>query len=57
MVAADHFEAAQARALVFMFMLVHCLFKSDKTGEVVQDAFTRLTFPSPWHYTVLRGLD
>ncbi len=39
------------------FMLQHKMYKSDKTGEVISERFTHLTFPSHWHYTVLRGLD
>ena len=39
------------------FMLVHNLYRSDRTGEVIDERFTRLTYPSHWHYTVLRGLD
>jgi hypothetical protein len=38
-------------------MLAHRLFKSDKTGVVIHESMTHLTFPSYWHYTVLRGLD
>jgi hypothetical protein len=49
------FEAAEARALEFM--LAHRLYKSDKTGAVIHERMTHLTFPSYWHYTVLRGLD
>ena len=33
------------------------MFRSDKTGEIVSERFLHLTFPSHWHYTVLRGLD
>jgi len=49
------FEEAQARALEFM--LQHKMYRSDKTGEIVDERFTDLAFPSYWHYTVLRGLD
>lgn len=49
------FKKAEDRAIEFM--LEHRLFKSDKTGKVVDDRITQLTFPSYWHYTVLRGLD
>jgi len=49
------FRSAEARALEFM--LAHRMFKSDKTGAVVSERFLELTFPSHWHYTVLRGLD
>ena len=49
------FRAGEARALEFM--LAHQMYRSDRTGEVVNERFTHLTFPSHWHYTVLRGLD
>ena len=51
----DVFEASEARALEFM--LQHQMYRSDKTGEVVHHRFLELSFPSYWHYTVLRGLD
>jgi hypothetical protein len=54
-VAEGTFRAAEARALEFM--LAHRLYRSDKTGEVITDRFTHLTYPWHWHYTVLRGLD
>jgi hypothetical protein len=46
---------AERRALDFV--LEHRLFKSDKTGAVIDQRFTRLTYPHRWHYNVLRGLD
>jgi hypothetical protein len=49
------FRDAEAQALEFM--LAHRLYRSDKTGEVISDRFTHLTYPWHWHYTVLRGLD
>jgi hypothetical protein len=49
------FAAAEDRALAFM--LAHRLYKSDKTGAIIHEAMTHLTYPSYWHYTVLRGLD
>jgi hypothetical protein len=51
----DAFRDAEARALEFM--LAHRLYRSDRTGEVVSERFTQLTYPWHWHYTVLRGLD
>lgn len=38
-------------------MLVHQLYRSDRTGEIIHERLTSLTFPSYWHYTVLRGLE
>jgi len=52
---AVRFSEAEARAAEFM--LCHRMYRSDKTGEVIDEKFTYLTFPSHWHYTVLRGLD
>jgi hypothetical protein len=49
------FRDAEARALEFV--LAHRLYRSDRTGEVIADRFTHLTYPWHWHYTVLRGLD
>jgi hypothetical protein len=39
------------------FMLMHQLYRSDNSGEVIDERFTHLTYPSHWHYTMLRGLD
>jgi hypothetical protein len=49
------FREAEAHAVEFM--LAHRLYRSDRTGEVVAELFTHLTYPWHWHYTVLRGLD
>lgn len=49
------FKRAEARAIEFM--LAHRLYRSDKTGEVIADRFTHLTYPWHWHYKVLRALD
>lgn len=39
------------------FLLAHHLYKSHRTGEIVDPVLTRLSFPPRWHYDVLRGLD
>jgi hypothetical protein len=49
------FRDAETRALEFM--LAHRLYRSDKTGAVISERFTHLTYPWHWHYTFLRGLD
>jgi hypothetical protein len=49
------FRHAESHALEFM--LAHRLYRSDKTGDVISERFTHLTYPWHWHYTVLRGLD
>jgi hypothetical protein len=49
------FRQSEARALAFM--LAHRLYRSDRTGEIIHERLTYLTFPSYWRYTVLRGLE
>ena len=39
------------------FFLDHRLYRSHRTGEVVNGAFTHFPFPPQWHYDVLRGLE
>jgi hypothetical protein len=39
------------------FFLDHSLYRSHRTGELVDPAFTRFPFPPQWHFDVLRGLD
>jgi hypothetical protein len=39
------------------FLLMHRLFKSDHTGEVIHKNFLRLSFPGRWYYDILRALD
>ena len=39
------------------FLLTHQLFRSHRTGEVVNPEWTKPHFPPRWHYDVLRGLD
>jgi len=48
-------KAAEARAIEFMLM--HQMYLSDHTGKVIDQAFTKFSFPVRWHYDVLRGLD
>jgi hypothetical protein len=48
-------RAAQRRGREFL--LVHRLFRSHRTGEVIKPAFTRFAFPPRWHYDILRALD
>lgn len=39
------------------FFLNHQLYRSQRTGEVANAAFTRFLFPPQWHFDVLRGLE
>lgn len=39
------------------FILMHKLYKSDKTGKVIDRKMTMLSYPTRWRYDILRGLD
>jgi hypothetical protein len=39
------------------FMLEHAMFRSHRTGDVINPVWTTAHFPPRWHYDVLRGLD
>ena len=48
-------RAAQQRGREFL--LVHRLFRSHRTGDIIKPVFTRFAFPPRWHYDILRALD
>ena len=48
-------RAAQARGREFL--LVHRLFRSQRTGAIIKPIFVRFSFPPRWHYDILRALD
>jgi hypothetical protein len=48
-------QAAQRRGREFL--LVHRLFRSHRTGNVIKSDFTHFWFPPRWHYDILRALD
>jgi len=39
------------------FFLKHHLYRSHRTGQIANPAFTRFSFPPRWHHDVLRTLD
>ncbi|NWF65653.1 MAG: hypothetical protein HXY38_15260 [Chloroflexi bacterium] len=39
------------------FILQHRLFRSDRTGAVIDPRFLMLSYPSRWRYDILRALD
>jgi len=39
------------------FILVHRLFRSDKTGEIINPGFLKFHYPYRWHYDILRAMD
>ena len=52
---AEKTAAARERAHEFLFR--HQMFRSHRTGAVIDERMTRFSFPPQWHYDVLRGLD
>lgn len=46
-----------ARLKAHEYLLDRRMFRRRSTGEVVDRTWTRFTFPTMWHYDVLRGLD
>lgn len=39
------------------YLLARHLFRRQTTGEIIDPAWTRFSFPTWWHYDVLRGLE
>lgn len=50
-------DALAAERSALDLLLQHRLFKSDKTGEIIDKKFVMLAFPYRWHYDLLRGLE
>ena len=48
-------SAAQRRGREFL--LVHRLFRSHRSGEIIKPIFLRFAFPPRWQYDILRALD
>jgi hypothetical protein len=51
----DELEAAANSSREFLLM--HQLYLSDRTGQVIKSEFTRLPYPHRWRYNNLRALD
>lgn len=39
------------------FILIHRLFLSDHTGQIIDKNFLKLTYPCRWKYNILRAMD
>jgi hypothetical protein len=50
-------EVTAARESGEEYLLERKLMRSRSTGELLNPAWTRFSFPTRWHYDVLRGLD
>lgn len=51
----DEFQKYSDQA--WEFLLHHRLFRSHRTGEIINPQFIRFPFPPRWHYDILRALD
>jgi hypothetical protein len=50
-------QSCRAREQGHEFLFRHRMFRSHRSGTVIDGAMTRFSFPPQWHYDVLRGLD
>ncbi len=50
-------ELQAAKHSAVEFLLLHQLFRSDRTGEIIHKDFLRLSFPGRWRFDILRALD
>ncbi len=50
-------ELQSARKSAEEFILLHQLFLSDHTGQIIQKDFLKMPYPSRWKYDILRALD
>ena len=51
----DHIKQAEQAAREFVLM--HQLYLSDRTGEIINANFLKLTYPGRWYYDILKALD
>ena len=50
-------DIQKARIGAINFLLAHQLYRSDRTGNIVDSRMTRFSFPPRWRYDVMRALD
>ena len=50
-------ELQSARKSAEEFILLHQLFLSDRTGQIIRKDFLNIPYPSRWKYDILRALD
>ena len=50
-------DLENARDSAEEFILLHQLFLSDRTGEIIRKDFLRLSYPGRWRYDILKALD
>lgn len=49
-------EIEESRLRGEEFLLAHRLYKSSRTGEIIDGKFLRMTYPFRWKYTIVRAL-
>ena len=50
-------EVKKVRSEAVEFILMHRLYKSDHTGEIINKKFLMLSYPPRWKYDILRALE
>jgi hypothetical protein len=50
-------ELKQAKLTSQEFILMHKLFRSDKTGKIINPNFIKLNYPTRWQYDILKAMD
>ena len=50
-------EIIKVRNQAHEFILQHKLFRSDRTGEIINPNFLKLSYPCRWYYDILRAMD
>ncbi|WP_234567829.1 prenyltransferase/squalene oxidase repeat-containing protein [Rhodohalobacter sp. 614A] len=50
-------ELKKARKSAEEFILMHQLFISDRTGEIIKQGFLKFPYPPRWKYDILKALD
>lgn len=50
-------EISHAIKTAVEFILIHRLFLSDRTGQIIDKNFLKLTYPCRWRYDILRAMD
>lgn len=50
-------ELEKAKTESQEFILLHKLFRSDRTGEIISPRFLKLCYPGRWYYDILRAMD
>ena len=50
-------DIQHARKSAEEFVLLHRLFLSDRTGEIIKNEFLKMPYPCRWKYDILRALD